>query len=310
MSGTSYHFRVVSTNGNGLTSSSADNTFATSTLISITITSPIDGATISRPDVMVEGTVTHTTGNETGVTVNGVLAIVHGGRFVANHVPLLEGENTLTVKAADTEGNFYNVSTIVYGDTGADYIRISATPESGLSPLEAALRLEGSIAISTSSVSYAGPGTVEFPTGSVEEYTAQMTAEGIYYFTAEATDAENNIYTDTVAVQVLDIAELDALLKSKWSGLKLELMNGDIEGGMEYFSESSKQRYSEIFNYIEENIPGGISDEAQSLPEPILVEGDGSLVTYILAREEDGTMMEYTLYFVKDNFGLWKIYEY
>ena len=87
-------------------------------------------------------------------------------------------------------------------------------------------------------------------------------------------------------------------------------MSGDIEGGMEYFSERSKQRYSEIFNYIENNVAGGISAEAQKYPDPILIKVEEDLATYILIREEDGTMMEYTLYFAKDDFGLWRIKQY
>jgi hypothetical protein len=35
--------------------------------------------------------------NDTGVTVNGQVAMVFNDRFVANHVPLQDGENTITV---------------------------------------------------------------------------------------------------------------------------------------------------------------------------------------------------------------------
>ena len=278
------------------------------TLISITITSPIDGATVSRPDVMVEGTVTHTTGNETGITVNGVVALVYGSQFTANHVPLMEGENTLTVKAADTEGNFYNVFTIVYGDTGSDYIRISATPESGLSPLETALRLEGPIAISTSSVSYAGPGTVEFPTGSVEEYTAQMTVEGIYYFTAEATDAENNIYTDTVAVQVLDIAELDVLFRAKWSGMRQALIDGNIENAVAYFKSDRRATYDEVFRALPPDQIGNIIPGADNIELVDILDGKARYVTdiEILVNGQPMTISSYII-FVTDIDGLWKI---
>jgi len=110
---------------------------------------------------------------------------------------------------------------------------------------------------------------------------------------------------------VLDQAELDALLKAKWEGMKTALVNGDIEGALEYFTDGRpRQRYSELYDFIEENVPGGIPPEAQKLPEPILIEMEGSFATYILAREEDGTMIEYTLYFVKDGYGLWRIQEY
>jgi hypothetical protein len=93
--------------------------------------------------------------------------------------------------------------------------------------------------------------------------------------------------------------------------MKTALVAGDIEGALEYFTDGRpRQRYREIYDFIEENVPGGISAEAQKLPEPILIELNGNLATYILVRDEDGTMIEYTLYFVKDVYGFWRIQEY
>ena len=54
---------------------------------------------------MVVGDVSNTTGNETGITVNGIPAMVYGGQFVANHVPLTEGQNIITIAAVDTDRN-------------------------------------------------------------------------------------------------------------------------------------------------------------------------------------------------------------
>jgi len=56
--------------------------------------------------------------------------------------------------------------------------------------------------------------------------------KGIYYFTAEVTDTENNVYTDSVAIEVIDRAQLDQLLKARWSGMKAALANQDIENAL------------------------------------------------------------------------------
>ena len=74
------------------------------TTITLGIMSPSDGTTLSRPDVSVEGTISNSSGAETGVVVNGVIARVSGGQFAANHIPLTEGQNTITVTATDTNG--------------------------------------------------------------------------------------------------------------------------------------------------------------------------------------------------------------
>jgi len=280
--------------------------------LNISIISPLYGDTISRPDIMVEGTITNPLGSEVGITVNGIVAMVAGDQFMANHIPLEQGENTLTATAVDWEGNMASASITVYADTEGEYIRITADTESGTSPLETTLRIEGSFTFTDPYLTYTGPGLVEFLGISEEhEYDIRITGEGVYYFTAEVTDTESNTYTDSIAVVVIDQAELDALLKAKWEGMKTTLVNGDIEGALEYFTDGrSRQRYSEIFSFIDENVPGGISAEAQKLPEPILIELKGNFATYILARDEDGTMIEYTLYFVKDGYGFWRIQEY
>ena len=129
--------------------------------ITISITSPLDGETITRPDVMVQGTITNTTGNETGVVVNGVIAIVCGDQFVANHVPLGEGENTITAVATDTDENPAEASITVNAVTTGDYIRITADDESGVSgatAFETTLRIDGSFSFTGSSVADTGPG--------------------------------------------------------------------------------------------------------------------------------------------------------
>jgi hypothetical protein len=63
-------------------------------------------------------------------------------------------------------------------------------------------------------------------------------------------------------------------------------------------------------NYIENNVAGGVSADAQKYPDSILIKVEGSSATYILTREEDGAMMKYTLYFAKDDSGLWRIAQY
>jgi len=93
--------------------------------------------------------------------------------------------------------------------------------------------------------------------------------------------------------------------------MKEALVAGDIEGALAYFVEGrSRKRYRDIFALIDQNLPGGLSADARGLPQPLLVSLEGNSATYILAREEAGTMIEYNLYFLKCPSGLWKIYEY
>ena len=66
-----------------------DSVTVTVTLqITLTITSPDNGSTISRLNVMVQGSITNVGGHETGVVVNGIIAmknVRNGGRGKYNH---------------------------------------------------------------------------------------------------------------------------------------------------------------------------------------------------------------------------------
>ncbi|MFH1672416.1 MAG: hypothetical protein ABIF87_03175 [Pseudomonadota bacterium] len=278
--------------------------------ITLNITSPNNGDTISRPDIMVEGTITNTTGNETGVTINGVVAIVYGNQFVENRVPLQEGENTITATATDTDGKTASALITVYAETTGDYIELTAHTQSGISSLETTLRVQGSFSFTESSLSYTGPGDVEFLQSSAEEYEVRLTAEGTYYFTAEATDGQGNTHTDTIAIVVLNRAELDTLLKAKWDGMKIALINNNIEGALNYFHESSKEHYQKIFRLVIDRLP----DIASAMRDIELIYLEDKVAKYRIRKEEEiqGQTYDitYYIYFVKDLNGLWKIESY
>jgi hypothetical protein len=278
--------------------------------ITISITSPLDGETISRPDTLVEGTITNTTGNETGVTVNGMVAMVYGNQFVANHVPLEEGGNTITVTATDTDGNTITTSITINALTTGDYIRIAADTESGISPLETTLRIDGSFSFTESSLTYTGPGEVEFLESTSEEYRVRMTVEGVYYFTAEVTDSQSIAYTDIVAVVVLNQAELDTLLRAKWDGMKAALIAGDVEGATSFHHGVLKDEYESICNLIGSNLPV-LVQQMQDI-ESVYTKGDKAKYRIKQDHTVEGqtVTITYYIYFCKDGNGLWKIEKY
>jgi len=305
---TTYHFKVTSTNGYGLSASSGDLTFKTSSpLISLAITFPSDGSTMSVRDIIVKGTVIHSRGSETGVVVNGILANIYGTEFVVNHVPLVDGPNTITATATDIDGNTETASVTVNGVPATNYIRITASTESGISPLEATLTIESSLDLTSASLTYAGPGQVEFLSTSTSEYRVRMVTEGIYYFTAKVTDSSGNLYTDTIAITVLPEAYLDGLLRGKWEVMKRALSNKDISKGLDFFLDSSREVYEQAFSVILDELPQIVSD----MQDIELIFLSDNVAKYRINRvhDIDGTpqTITYYIYFVKDLNGLWKI---
>lgn len=275
--------------------------------ITISLASPTGGETINRPDVTVKGAIINSTGTETGVTVNGIVATVYGNQFIANHVPLVDGVNTITITATDTVGNTITTSITVNAVTTGNYIRLTSNIKSGIAPLEVMLRIDGSFSITESSLNITGPVQPEIISSTPEEYTVKITVEGIYYFTATATGPDGLTYQDTIGIVVLNRTQIDNLLKGKWEGMKGKLMDQDVEGGLIYFHESSKESYRQAFNALIDELPQIISD-MQAIE--LIYQAD-DITKYRINRVHniDGIIktITYYIYYVRDANGFWKI---
>ena len=303
-----YRFRVASKAANGASAVSADSAFKTKAQIGITITSPVDGASIAGQSAMVAGNVTNTSSNETGVTVNGIVAAVTGGRFAASHVPLTAGANTINVRAVDSEGTAAAASVTVDAVETPHYISVTASPEAGTAPLEATLRIGGSFSITNPVISPTGPGLVEQLAGSSPDaYRYRMTTEGIYFYTARAIGPDNNVYEDTVAVTVLSASHLDALLRAKWDGMKSSLLSGNIDDAMNYFAVGTQGEYRKKFTGLGSS---DIYEIFSTISDIELGKAYGQAAVCRAIRVEAAGAYSYPLTFIMDGNGIWKIFRF
>lgn len=311
-SGRTYHFRVSSTSSQGAQAVSADDQFDTLQMFELIISEPLDGTTVSRSDILVKGTFTTFSGQETGIVANNIPALVNGNEFAANHVELEEGENVILIKATDINGNILEQSITVTVQSAQNSIRVIPLLESGIDPLETTLRIDGNFTFATlPTLSYVGPGPVEYLTSTEPDtFNVRMTTPGFYSFTAEVLDDQGGVYTDTVIVSVVDKVQLDALLQAKWQGMKTALSLQNIEGGLGFFTEESVSRYREIMNVISGELPQIIS-AMQGIEIIYSVNGT---TKYRINRVHDinGTpvTITYYIYFAIDNGGLWKINQF
>ncbi|MEW6053486.1 MAG: DUF1566 domain-containing protein [Nitrospirota bacterium] len=276
--------------------------------ISISIASPSEGEMISRPEVTVRGTIINNTGKETGVTVNGMVATVYGNRFIANHVPLTEGSNTITITAIDTAGNTATTSIIVNAVTAGNYITMTSNIESGIAPLEVALRIDGSFSIDESSLSITGPVQPEIISSSPEEYTVKMINEGIYSLTVTAIGPDGLSYQDTIGIIVLNRTQMDRLLKEKWEGMRGALATGNINEAVVNFDTDSHLIYKDQFTALSP-ILSDIVNELNTA-QVNMISTENRIAEYEIVVSREGTSFSIQLKFIKSNDGLWKIWNF
>lgn len=190
------------------------------------------------------------------------------------------------------------------------YISLNSNIESGIAPLEAVLRIDGTFSIEESTISVTGPGDVEVIQSSADEYTVRMTVEGIYYFTANVIGPDGIIYQDTIGIVVMNRTELDNLLKGKWEGMRTALSNQDIATALNYYTEETRQLHNEIYTALYDYLP----QLAQEMQEIQLIYAQNNTAQYRMRQNElyGGQMvtMTYYIYFALDTDGRWKIYRY
>lgn len=278
--------------------------------VRIEITSPANGGTINKSSTIVQGKIYNEMG-EVGVVVNGILAEVQGNDF-AVIVPLQIGQNTITATATRPDGVQGQASITINTETQQDFVRLTATPTSGILDqtgiLNVTFEAEAYLANPVSSYSwdFNGDGTAEI-TGTDAQVITQYQYPGLYFPRVTVTDTQGNAYTETTIVQVLSREEIDALLRSKWEGMKTGLFNKDIPTALDYFIDSSKEVYQQAFNLIIDELPQIISN-MQDI-EIIFLFNNTAKYRINRLHNIDGILqtITYYIYFVKDLDGLWRI---
>ena len=274
--------------------------------ITLSIDSPSSGATIYRPDAMVTGTVTNAEGYESGVTVNGVIADVYGDRFVVNHVPLQEGSNVITATGTNVSGGSSTASVTVDAVTTGNYIRMTADAESGVAPLAATLRVGGTFSIGASTLIATGPTQPDIVALSADQYQVNMPVEGTYYFTVSVTGPDENLYQDTIAIEVSNTAALDNLLKGKWNAMATNLGNKNIPAALTYIYSDTRSIYQQMYTAIIDQLPAMVATQTAFN----FISFNNNAAFYELLTLENGVVFSYEVVFIRDANGLWVIQDF
>jgi len=170
--------------------------------------------------------------------------------------------------------------------------------------MEVTLRINGSFTIANPVITSTGPGIVEaLESNNPDEYKYKMTAEGVYYFTAQVTGPDGNVYQDTKAATVLPLAQVDALLRAKWAMVNSALQNGDIPTALTQMHPATRTHYQEVFDLLRDQWPSIIS----KFTSFTLIQIRDDRAIYKLNVFRDGNIYAHQIDFTKDETGLWFI---
>src|SRR5207249_3166976 len=134
-------------------------TAATASPLTLSIVSPVEGASVAPRHVRVQGTINAP--SNTGVVVNGRTALVNAGTFVANAVPLEPGDNLITATATTIMGQTLSTSVRVSSQAQPEILELRAIERSALAGKRVKFEYEfqSTVPISSLAMDFDGDGT-------------------------------------------------------------------------------------------------------------------------------------------------------
>ncbi|NOT56000.1 MAG: hypothetical protein HOP18_15480, partial [Deltaproteobacteria bacterium] len=276
--------------------------------VRISITEPAEGTRTQHQRTLVRGTV-HGPLN-TGVIVNGVVAAVHDGEFVADDIPLspVIGTNDYTITATATTlgGQTVGTSVTVQSWGNPEVLEVDASVTSGVAPLDVAFSYTfgSTIPLQTLRLDADGNGTFEVtttdPTAPLH-YTYSTPA--IYIARLQATDQQGGTFTAQVPVVVQDVTTMDTMFKSMWSNMNTALVAGDTTAALTFLDSAAQQKYGPVWQVLLPHMA-----EIVASYSPVRGVGIGQNVAeYGVNRTIDGENRLFLIYFLKDKDGVWRL---
>lgn len=191
-----------------------------------------------------------------------------------------------------------------------DWLELNLNPDSGLAPFKTTLTVNPHLSFVPASspvVSSYGPADVTETRISDTEINLEFTVPGVYSIGYQTFSPQGQVVSGEVMVNVLDRGEFDALLKAKWEKIKSAWRAQDVEESLNYFEDSSQDKFREILAAIVVSLPGIVND----MREIELIYARDRYAKYRIKRLQQiqGAIVDltYYLYFVQDDFGLWKV---
>jgi len=270
--------------------------------LTLTITHPINGASIPGDRVLVTGWVSSRPPNS-GVTVNGVTAAWDASGGFHASVPLQAGGNTLTATLALFEGDTLTESVTVVATGQALPFDVSATPAVGLAPLAVTFTVTNRTAQPASyTVDGAGPFTLPAGGSSVRTATYPM---GVFTPTFVMTDSAGASFRQSLVIEAREGNQMDQLFGAIWNGMNEALTAGDKALAMKYLNPRAREKYGPVFDALLPFMPEIIASYS-----PLARAGlSPTIGEYAVRRPDNGVHRLYLIYFLQGPDGVWRIDE-
>lgn len=213
-----------------------------------------------------------------------------------------EPGDSFAIVVKDAAGNASNPIE-VSASSGEPAFILHVNPSSGVAPLNVTFSLLGEAVPAAITLDLEGDAISDFSGPSLEGQTFTYAAPGRFFPTVTVTGAQGNQFTASAIVSVEDRNALDALLQTKWAGMKAALQRGDIEGALQFIAPESRPAFEAMFR----ELAPVLTTVGMDLGEIRLVEVREGLAEYELLVVEHGLSVSYYVEFIRDENEQWHL---
>lgn len=274
-------------------------------VLDATLTSIVPGSTVNTDALSLAGTFLGP--ENTGITVNGIVAFTDGQNFYVNNLPLIAGENTLTIIVTGPDGKTIT-KTVTVTSSSPSPLRVEVEPQVGLAPLATRFRLSygGSGIVTGYTLDVDGDGIVDDAGSDIPLPLAYTyPTPGLYRPRITLTDSTGKTYNQTLAVLVQDPARVDEFFTRLWNGMNTALAGGNLPAALNYLNVSARNKYQPVFEALRPNLAQIVG----SYSPPARLSVSESIGEYAVSRPYQGRIRVYLVYFLKDVDGVWRVDE-
>ncbi len=270
---------------------------------SIDISSPVDGMYLSSEETVVKGII-RSGDMDAGVRVNGALANVYNGFFVASGIPLSEGMNKITVEMVNEGGMLATDSIELFRAPAVHEGVLIHALEAGVVPVMLKVIIEepAGISFTETNLQITGPEASQVLSDGRLHYTVLINDPGIYVITFDGTDSSGCHYSGELGFTGMARDDVEGMLRQIWSEFKDYIVSNNAEDALSMIIPETRARYEEQFLVAGAGLPAFFS----GIGDIQLVTLSDNVAKARLYRDE----VTHYIWFARDIYGLWKIHKF
>lgn len=273
-----------------------------STPLALSILSPTAGASLNTDLVHLTGT--YSGPPNTGITVNGIVACTDGVHFYVDNIELVPGDNQITAVATTLDGRALS-QTVGVTSVGQAPIKVTSEPACGVAPLSVTFEVMSrwDVPLSKVTIDHDGNGTTDYT--SLSPTTPVLFGyqiPGTYQAQFTVTDAQGNVFHETLTVVVQDRGAADQIFQLLWNGMHAALLSGEKASALRYLNRPAQAKYDPVFAVLMADMPTIVASYASFQGFAF----SSGMTEYALNRTIDGVNRIFLINFIQDDDGVWR----